>query len=446
MTKLHFVVVHRGYKWLLRHFGDLARKIAVVMAGTAGAHLIVLVAQPIIARVFEPQDLGYYTALIALVNTINSINSMHYEYGIVTTAREDDARLLFGLAFGLIAASCCILAVAAVSLRDWIASALGISPASRFMILTPVAALTFSLNQLLIQVATRFRLYRPIANSRLFQAASLVLLQSALGLCGFGVFGLIAGFIASTCCGIAVLLFQAPLRLLWDGQLPRMARLVEIGKKYRTLPLLSAPATFIERLLLDAPVMMVSALFGPVATAHYGLAYRALAVPNILVTSVLGQVYSSEGAKIVRDRLGPVRPVTIRILTAGTLLAVVQLLAIGFLDSSVFGFVFGEKWRDAGHYVVPLTPLILAVCVASPLDWALWLVNRLDLALYRGIARAVVFLPSVLICLSGLAMQPKEAVAYVAWGLAAGYAVHLFFSLSAVRFYDRSMSLNRDST
>ena len=85
--------------------GSFARGAIVLSSGSAGAQLLLVLAAPILTRLYTPEDFGLlaiYTSLLALAGVISSLR---YELAIPLPKEDEEAANTAVLCLGLIAIS-----------------------------------------------------------------------------------------------------------------------------------------------------------------------------------------------------------------------------------------------------------------------------------------------------------------------------------------------------
>jgi O-antigen/teichoic acid export membrane protein len=100
---------------------------------------------------------------------------------------------------------------------------------------------------------------------------------------------------------------------------------------------------------------MFSSFFGPAVAGFYAIGQRVLQMPITLISMSVGRVLLPRMAESVQEGR-PIRPL-IRKSTFG--LALVGLIPFGAIfvfGPSIFAFVFGAEWNEAGLYARWLIP------------------------------------------------------------------------------------------
>ena len=71
------------------------KNVATLAAGTAFAQIIVILATPILSRLYTPEEFGAYGIFITVVGLLSTIAALGYDMAIVKEDKEEDAYHLF---------------------------------------------------------------------------------------------------------------------------------------------------------------------------------------------------------------------------------------------------------------------------------------------------------------------------------------------------------------
>ena len=213
--------------------------------------------------------------------------------------------------------------------------------------------------------ATRRRDYARITHTRINQSIGGVAGKILLGLLSFGPLGLVIGYIISQCMGITTL-----LKKMWskDRLLFRnitLARMIAVAKEYHQFPLYSFPAAIFNTIAISAPAIMLSSIYGFEVTGYYGLAYSIVVLPGSLISQSLAQVYYAEASHMIRENSSELL-FLFKSTTKKLLLIGIPLIGIpSIIAPYIFPIIFGEVWKDAGYYCLPLTLAVIGGFVMS---------------------------------------------------------------------------------
>ena len=221
--------------------------------------------------------------------------------------------------------------------------------------------------------------------------------QAGMGLSGLGSGGLVLGHVGGQ--------LIALLTLIRAG-LPKNSRgrTLEVARRYRRFPMLSAPGSLLTSVGLHGPPVVYAAYFGLVVSGLYGFAMAVLGLPTALLSQSISQVFYPTAA---RQEADPVQARRLIDQVTGVLLSI-AIPVFGTLAVSgpwLFTAIFGSGWEAAGRYAQLLAPWLAVRFVVSPVSTYLFVVEQQDVALRISVIEAALRVAAVAI---GIATASPE--------------------------------------
>jgi len=416
--------------------GEMTRGVLVLVFGTVGAQGLLVVMSPILTRVYEPSDLGSLSVYTAILSVLLTITCLSYELAVPLP--EDEAAAANVLGVSLLAnlatsmtALIVLLLVGGVLLTtlgaDRLAGAAALIAGGQFAGGVVVALTAW---------AIRVRQFPVIAATQVAQSGSLMGVQISLGALGGGPVGLVIGDVASRTVA-AVNLGVAAWRNHADAfRHITLAGLRAAASRFRRFPILSTPSALLNTLGLQAPSLLVVALYGTGVGGQLFLAQRIAAIPVTLLARSVGQVYTSEAARLAREDRDGMRPFFLRTTRSLMRSGAIPATAVAILAPLLFAPVFGEAWRDAGWYTALLTPVYFLTLATSPTGATLDVLERQDLHLARELMRLLLVGGAVVLA-SALSLPAIAAIGLLSLAGCATYVLYGLISWWAIRTDDR---------
>ncbi|MFK8030840.1 MAG: lipopolysaccharide biosynthesis protein [Gammaproteobacteria bacterium] len=198
-------------------------------------------------------------------------------------------------------------------------------------------------------------------------------------------------------------------------------------------PLLETPSAIVDSFLVHAPIFVVTQFFGLTATASFGLAFRALAVPIGQLSLALTEVMQSHYSEHLRkNRLADFGDLFRRSSLALLVLGVVGCIVIYFVLEKTVVMIAGEKMREFAILCVTISPWIAMNVLVNINSRLLPLLKRQELKLVYD-AFGVVVLLAVIFLQIRLQLDLVPFVAMLTAAKVAAYVVYWFLIRSAVR-------------
>lgn len=375
---------------------DFSRNVLTLMTGTTLAQAIPIAISPILTRIYAPEDFGVLALYVAIASTVGIIASGRYELAIMQPKDDCCAVHIVMLAL-LIAFIVSLLALAVVFLFNQpIALFLGNAAIGRWLYFLPISVLLTGIYQSLNYWNNRQKQYRYLASSRVIQSAATASTQVGLFLMtAMKSGGLVVGYISGQ--------FVGALSLLALTQRSENAFLLNLNSKeiidnakiYKKYPLFSSWGALLDTAAMQLPILLISKVFGAIATGHFSMTFRVLNMPMTLISGAIAQVLLQRVTFLHNESPHKLRTFIFKISLLLTAAAIPFCVIFIVAGEYIFSFVFGDKWAIAGNYAAILSVAVAIRFVVSPLSTVL----TLDHNLKKGICWQVIYFITLAITL-----------------------------------------------
>ncbi len=352
--------------------GSVARNVAVVGGATALGQGVLVLAAPVLSRLYDPEDFGLLAVYAAVLSVLLAVASLRFDLAIPIASDPTEALHLLMLSGVLGTAASIGLAVAVLVAGQQIAATLGAAPLAPLLWVLPLALLVASVAQALSSWAVYARMFPALGRMRAIGAVAQAAGQTAFGVVHAGPLGLLLGDFAGKALGMEQL-----IRSVWTSlrstTLSRGALWRAAHERWGFARLMTA-ASLVNALALQVPFLLIPGLFGLPSSGQYYLAYRVLILPASLVAAAVSQVFFGEASFRRSDpqRLHDLaRNLTVSLLA----FAIPTYTVVMVAGSTLIQAFLGNQWVQAGHYAQIMAPWLLLWSVASPIS-TLLLVGR----------------------------------------------------------------------
>ncbi len=356
----------------------------VLVSGTAGGQLIIILSSPILTRLYGPEDFGVLAVYAALLAGITLVASVRYELAIPLPHGEGPAASLLGLSL-LFAVVTTLLTLGAVALWGEAAAQMANVPGLvPYLWLLPVGVFVGGWNKALTFWALRIGAFKQLAWIRLQQAAGMVSSQVALGMAGAGPFGLLVGQVVGIGTGLTGLIRKAGPSRRALRKATSLRRLWAVGRRYRRFPLFSTWSDVANVAGMQLPPILFATLFSPVTAGLYMLAQRVANIPVAFVSEAMGKSFLV--AAVPARREGRLPDLALEVFSLLLRIGLAPLVLTAFIAPELFSVAFGPDWVEAGQYLRWISPWAASVFLFVPM-MTLYVVlerQRTDL-LFQGI-------------------------------------------------------------
>ena len=274
--------------------GSIARNLAVVGGGTALGQGSIVLAAPVLARLYDPQAFGLLSIYTAVISVLLAVASFRFDLAIPTADDAGEAVHLLGLSVILGIVSSAVVGLVVLVWGDNLAAALGAAEFRRFLWLLPVGLLIASVAQALSSWAVYQRAFSALGRMRAIQGVGQGVVQAALGLLRVGPVGLLLGDAAGRAFGTEQL-FRVLLGTLRSTELSARTMVRHARARWSFARVMTA-ASLLNMLSLQVPFLLIPALFDLASSGQYFLAYRMLVLPAALVAAAVNQVFFGEAS------------------------------------------------------------------------------------------------------------------------------------------------------
>jgi O-antigen/teichoic acid export membrane protein len=350
----------------LRLADGFVRNVLILMSVSTVALVIPLAATPVLTRLYTPAEFGDFALYFSVVSILSVLITGNYEHALMVTKKDEEAFSLIGVCVGISFLAGTALFIASSLLAQRTASLLGSPHVAVWLPTVPLLAFIVGLQQTFSNWTTRKRQFKRLGANKIVESVVTPATSVALGILSRGTGGLIVGLfcgrIAATwMLGRGVWQEKRKERLSFNG-----GSMVEQARRYSDFPLFSGPASLLDLLVLQIPILFLAKSFGPSVVGLFALSTRVLGAPLALGASCVGQVYYQWVAE-ARHRNEDLRLYALKVAAYLGLIVAGPVIVAVLFSPSVFSLVFGEEWRLAGEYARIIVFPLAARFIVAPL-------------------------------------------------------------------------------
>lgn len=347
---------------------EFFKNVATLISGTTFAQAFSVIIYIVLSRIYTEEDFGVFGLYMNILNITIIFSTAKYELAILLPKSDRDSVNLLGLS-GLISVGVSlVLLMLVIPFNDVICRWLGSGEISTWLYFIPLSTLLVGLFTSFRNYSNREKRYKLIAGANIGQSLSNSLLKLALGLVLIGAAGLIFGVVFGQLIGFLVFFgVQARVNRKKVGWL-KFSEMKRLGKQYSLFPKYNMWQGLINNFSGALPVFIFSAFFSTAIAGFYTFGYMILYRPVSLVASAFYQVMFQRFVE-KQHKEAPILPEVLFYIKKTTLVLLVPFVLMGIFAPEIFGFVFEEKWIEAGRYVQIILPWIFMVGLVMPLSF-----------------------------------------------------------------------------
>lgn len=337
------------------------RSVFAVASGTALAQVVVVAFSPLITRIYSPEVFGLQGVFLSLISILGPLIALRYPMAIIIADSDDEALKIGRLALYVAITVACVMWGILLVGGQSVTALMGAEGLGYLVFLLPLALLSVAVQNVSDYRAARLGAFRLVGVVSVLQALVTNLARVLGGLWSPVAAILIAVTTLAPAVNTAMLMVGSKkMRARAPGLTKSDA--ITLLKKHRDFPIFRAPTDVLNSASQAIPVILLSSLFSPAAAGLYMLTRSILNLPTNVLGSAVGNVIYARFGDLQRSGQ-PLLPLLLRTTLALLCLAPI-IIALAWFAPPFFAFVFGDEWREAGHYAQWMA-LWLGVSIAN---------------------------------------------------------------------------------
>lgn len=367
----------------------------VLFSGNALAQVIPFLFAPFLARLFSEEDFAVYANFLAISSLAAIVAGGRLEFAYLLPKEDSKAKSLFKLSIKI---STIVFLISFVILffKDSIVKLYETKALNNYLVLVPFAILTFAFTSFFTQWLIRFKGYKQVSFSKLFQSTTVNIVSLIVGYYFFrNGFGLIIGWFVGMLTSLLLLVVPGVKRFnqIKSEKINNKALL----KEYRDFPTINSLHAFSDifftQFLLFA---ILSQNFGMVALGLFVMMNKYLKAPIRVIGSAVGQVFYKEANDAKNNGLS-VRPTMLKSIKLTVIFALPISLVLLVFGPLIFKLYLGEKWVASGEFAQLMALPLLFNFITSPISSTPLIFNKQKQAFAFSVAGYMLSVGGVLV-------------------------------------------------
>ena len=343
---------------------DFIKSSFTLIFGTLLAQLIPIALQPILRRIYSPEEFGLFAVYLSLIGMVVVAANLRYESTIVLPKDDDKASNLVVGGFFISVVFSLVLFILLFFFGDNLIQLLSLpKEISKWLYMLPFSVFVISCSRILNFWLTRKKAFKASAINKIARRSSEGVIQTVGNT--FQSSGLIIGNIV----GDTVNLFVSILQSVKHGLSFRIYKF-SITKqqliKYIDFPKYSTISTLLNSVSLFLPVIIINHFYSQEVTGYFDLSRQMLSLPLALVSMAVSQVLIQKIVEYKQNRKKITKLVT-KIALVLLAMSALGILTIELFGIELFTFIFGDEWELSGKITQILIFSYAIKFVVSPL-------------------------------------------------------------------------------
>lgn len=415
--------------------GRRLQAVVTISGASALGQMVGLLAIPVISRLYTPADFGIYSTILAVSFVVSAVSTLKLDAAVPLPRDSEDAILLLRVSLAIAG----LIGLGLTAIAGLVSVSFGSASDGLLTVLwiAPLSGAGLGVVGAIVQVLLRDQKYFGIAVRNVVQPVLLLFFQVVFGFAAVSN-GLVFGLLVANLSAALLMLATAGIATLkmpvgYDTSDTR-----RVVNRYRSFLLANAPASLVNSVGLQIPVMLLTALYGVEVGGNFGMAQRVLSLPMLMVGIAVGQVYLSTLSQAIRAGETDFHRIFYRhsvVLAVGGLVIAVVVAA---LAPVAFVYILGPDWSAAGQYARALAVALGFQMLSSPLTQTLVALEELRMLLTLDLFRLSVVVTTC-VGASSLGFGADEAILALSAGIGSSYVIYWLGARHAVKkFADKN--------
>jgi teichuronic acid exporter len=345
---------------------EFSKNTATVFLGSIISQGILIVSTLWLSRLYPPESFGLYGVFIGIGNILGLLMTLRYTQAIIISETKEKSFSMLQICINLSIAFFLFFSLLFFVLLSWLLHLFNAEDLGKYFLLVPLFAAVFGINESLFVWLNWNKAYRYISINRVVTAVITVVTSITWAYyIDNSCMGLIFGTILGQGLGTILLIYRSNrFHKFTLGLSFFNAR--RLMKAYRSFPFYTLPSDFINVLTNQLPVLMLNKFALAADAGHYSMCNRILGLPSTFVSSAISEVFRQRSAEDYH-RTGTCRPIFMKALKFLTLAGIPVFALIAIFGPTLFSFLLGKEWTNAGLYSRILALLFCFKFIVSPL-------------------------------------------------------------------------------
>jgi O-antigen/teichoic acid export membrane protein len=345
----------------------LFRHILTTLSGTTIAQAIQVLAAPILTYYYSATLFGEFTLYFSIAGTLAVIATLRYELAIMLPEKDADALQLVSASLIISLALSLITYAAFMLTASYWSIAIGIDTIEKYLPWVCVSVFSSGIFQSLIVYISRNKKFTTVSVLRIIQALAFGVFPVVFYYLNFKTSGLVYGYVTSQAVSALVILFVSRSELARALQIFDYNIIRYLLKRYKGFPGYNSLHAFSDMLQNSIINFLINFYYGAAALGLYAMAYRVLRAPLGIIGSAISQVLYQNMSENYNNGTGNAL-IFNKMVRYTSYFSLPLFMLIAAIAPYSFSLILGEEWREAGWYVIYLTPLFLVTFVVSPMS------------------------------------------------------------------------------
>jgi O-antigen/teichoic acid export membrane protein len=361
-----------------------------LMTGSAAAQAIPILISPLLTRLYSPKEFGLLALYLSISAVLSVFAAGRYDLALIEPAQDNEARgLLFAGLWLSVIFSLCLSIIFALA-ETYIHQLMGSPDGIFWLNFVPITVLSMSCLSLFTYWLNRSKNFKAMNTFRILNSVGIASLSISFAFTQFKPEGLMFGYVLGQ---ILTVVF------IWVAYVkPEMtktrANALIVMREYYRYPKFLIPSTLAGTIASESPIVLLTRLFDTTVSGLFSFVNRVTVSPMTIIGNSIGEVYRVRAAENFQQH-GECRQIFLHHVRLLAIAGVVPWLVLFFWGPTLFTFIFGPQWSEAGEMAKIISFVVWFQLVSTPLSYTITFNRSQHLDLYLQIFRVAGSIGSV---------------------------------------------------
>ena len=375
---------------------DFIKNVLTIFTGNVIAQIIPFLVEPIIARIYSPDDFAVLSVYLSVANLFSIIATGRYEMAIMLPKEDKKSINLIAVSI-LITLIISVVSLLLISIfNSTICQILHNEDVSSYLYLVPLSVISVGWYQTFNYWNSRKKRFKNVTYAKTSQSITYSGLSIGMGYAGYVPSGLILSNIFGQFLGMFPMLFSFLKNDRSNIKEINQQEMREIAVEYQDFPKINTLHAFCDVLKQSGEVFLLSYFYIQEKVGLHSRTIRLLFAPTSLIGSAIGQVFYQKATTCFQEK-EDLQKIVKKVMLGLTLLAIPAFSIIAIWGPELFAWFLGEPWRQAGEYGQLLTPWLCLNFITSPVSQVPLIVNKQKTAFKLSLVGHSLYLIAIII-------------------------------------------------
>ncbi|AGB49414.1 membrane protein involved in the export of O-antigen and teichoic acid [Methanomethylovorans hollandica DSM 15978] len=347
---------------------SFAADVLTLVGGTTFAQIVTILASPVLARLYTPEEFGTWALLISITMILGIIACLRYEFSIMLPDSDEEAVNLLGLSLSIVFVITAITILPIYFFKNEIALMLNSPQLGDYLWMIPLFIFVNGIFQALNYWNSRTKHFKRLSFAQVSRSLSTTGTQIVSGLIRYPLTG---GLIVGNLVGNIISTLTLGGQIWRDDKNFIRANLhpqkfIQGLKRYKKFPLIDTWSALLNSISWQLPAFLLAFYFSPAVVGFYSIGFRILQMPMSFIGSSLSQVFFQRAS--VANSQGGLDTLVETVFKVLVIVGLFPILTLAFVGSDVFSVIFGSSWAEAGVYAQILSIWAFVWFLSHPLS------------------------------------------------------------------------------